>query len=91
MKESFLGDTIPTALEFTGINQLLKKSGFGIACQDETKQRAVEMLKDLQLLGGFKRLIKLIEILQILSQSQDYTLLNQEDGHYLWIYSFTLS
>jgi AraC-like DNA-binding protein len=79
MKEDFLGELLPITPELTPIRQLLKKSAFAISFRGEVKQKAAEMLKNLARLDSFERIMKLIEILHLLANSDEYEVLNEED------------
>lgn len=79
LKESFLTDTLANTPEFTMISQLFKRSVYGISFQGESKNLAIKLLKDVQVLNGFQRLIKMFEIFNLLANSRDYLILNQTD------------
>ncbi|MDB4904921.1 MAG: AraC family transcriptional regulator [Mucilaginibacter sp.] len=79
LKESFLKDTLIGTAEFTNIQLLFKRSVYGISFQGETKKRAAKMLKEVQRLNSFERLIMLLEIFNLLAQSDEYIQLNEED------------
>jgi AraC-like DNA-binding protein len=79
LKESFLKDTLIGTAEFTNIQLLFKRSVYGISFQGETKKRAAKMLKEIQQLNSFERLIMLLEIFNLLAQSDEYIQLNEED------------
>lgn len=79
LKESFLKDTLIDTAEFTNIQLLFKRSVYGISFQGETKKRAAKMLKEIQQLNSFERLIMLLEIFNLLAQSDEYIQLNGED------------
>jgi AraC-like DNA-binding protein len=79
LKESFLKDTLIGTAEFTNIQLLFKRSVYGISFHGETKKRAAKMLKEIQQLNSFERLIMLLEIFNLLAQSDEYIQLNEED------------
>jgi AraC-like DNA-binding protein len=79
LKESFLADTLSNTAEFTLIKQLFVKAAYGISFNGDTKNKAVPILKEIQTLDGFERLIKLLEVFNILAQADDYTILNTTD------------
>lgn len=79
LKDNFLKDTLLGTAEFTAIQQLFKKAEYGLAFSGETKKRAAEILKGIQELTSFERLIKLLEIFNLLAQSDEYEQLNKED------------
>jgi AraC-like DNA-binding protein len=78
LRENFLGTSIGTSPEFSAINQLFKKAASGIAFHGETKLIVAEKLKQLQNLSSFKQLMELMEIFQLLSQSTETEILNEE-------------
>ncbi|WP_439694651.1 helix-turn-helix domain-containing protein [Mucilaginibacter sp. AW1-7] len=79
LREDFLGTAVSTAPEFTPINQLFKKAANGIAFHGETKSIAVQKLKQLPTLTSFGQLLALMEIFQVLANSDEITILNDED------------
>ncbi|NCD71741.1 helix-turn-helix domain-containing protein [Mucilaginibacter agri] len=79
VKEHFFKDQSEPIAEFTGIQQLFKRATYGISFSGETKAKAAEMLKQIPKLDGFKRLLSLMEVFQLLSQSHEFEQLNQED------------
>ncbi len=79
LKENFLTDTLADTPEFAGIAQLFKRSVYGVSFQGESKTSAVSLLKEMEALEGFQRIIKMLEVFNILAQSKEYTLLNQSD------------
>jgi AraC-like DNA-binding protein len=79
IKDTILKDMINNVEEFANIQLLFKRSTFGIAFHIETKEIVIPKIKALQGLPNFTRLLNLIEILDILSHSKSYTLLNEED------------
>lgn len=79
LKEDFLGTAVSTTPEFTPINQLFKKAANGIAFHGETKSIAVQKLKQLPTLTSFGQLLALMEIFQVLANSDEITILNDED------------
>lgn len=79
LKEDFLKDTLLGTAEFTAIQQLFKKAAYGLAFTGDTKEQAAKMLKEVQELTSFERLIKLLEVFNLLAQSDEYTQLNLVD------------
>ncbi|WDF78887.1 AraC family transcriptional regulator [Mucilaginibacter sp. KACC 22773] len=79
LREDFLGTAVSTTPEFTPINQLFKKAANGIAFHGETKSIAVQKLKQLPTLTSFGQLLALMEIFQVLANSDKITILNDED------------
>lgn len=79
LKEKFPENTIISTPEFNCIKNLLERSYLGLSFYGETKEKAVKCLKEMQQIGLFDSLLKLIEILNILANSNEYKQLNQED------------
>lgn len=79
LKDSFINDVLPGIAEFASIKLLFKRAAFGISFHGETKKQAVELLKEIQQLQSFGRLIKLLQIFNLLAGSEEYTQLNETD------------
>jgi AraC-like DNA-binding protein len=79
LREDFLGSAIGTSPEFAIINQLFKKAAYGVAFHGDTKAIVTEKLKALGGLNSFEQLMELIKVFNILSQSDEYTILNAGD------------
>lgn len=79
LREDFLGSAIGTSPEFTPIHQLFKKAAYGIAFHGETKALVTEMLKQLRALNSFEQLMELMNVFNILAQSNEVTILNSND------------
>lgn len=82
----FLGDSFMETVELDPIYKLLQKSRQGLSFSGETKAEVGLMLADLLKLRGFKRLIKLLSILDRLAQSTDTETLNVT-GVFLEVYN----
>ncbi len=78
LKSDFLGTAVSTAPEFNAIHHLFKNAAYGIAFYGETKLLVVQKLKQLQNLEPFEQLIQLIHIFQLLAESREQTLLNND-------------
>jgi len=79
LRENFMGAAIITSPEFSSINQLFKRSASGIAFYGDTKATVAPRLKALHYLAPFNQLIELMDIFQVLANSDEYHILN--DGH----------
>jgi len=79
LRENFMGAAIATSPEFSSINQLFKRSASGIAFYGDTKAVVALRLKRLHHLSSFNQLMELIDIFQLLANSDEYHILN--DGH----------
>ena len=75
MKEDFLGKDFFSLPEITGIKTLFKKEKTGIAFYGETKKLAGEKLKQLAALPHFEQLITLLEIFNLLANSNEAEML----------------
>ncbi|MDP9960796.1 AraC family transcriptional regulator [Chryseobacterium lathyri] len=84
MRENFLQDIIVHVPEFDTIKKLLEKSYLGLSFSGETKKEVVEKLHEIKDKNSFDSLIRLIEILQILADSDEVKELNKEDTRIKW-------
>ncbi|MBS1598729.1 MAG: helix-turn-helix domain-containing protein [Bacteroidetes bacterium] len=76
MKENFLGKDFLNIPEFSKINKLFKMSEHGLSFSGKTKQIVGEKLKQIQSLDHFEQLLLLLQIFQLLADSEDVTVLN---------------
>lgn len=79
-KPDFLGDEFFEIPEMNDIEQLFERGKKGILFKPETKKVVGPKMESLINYNGFDRIIKLLEILNDLALSEDYTLLNA-DGY----------
>lgn len=79
MKESFPGDVLHATAELASIEQLFKRARYGIVFKGGVKAAAGQMLKAMEALNRFDRLLKLLEIFQLLALSDECELLNDQD------------
>lgn len=84
MRENFLQDYIIPVPEFENIKILLERSYLGLSFSGTTKQIAVDKLHRMSTENSFGSFVGLIEILQILSQSDEVKELNDEDTRIKW-------
>lgn len=84
MRENFLQNIIIPVPEFDHIRHLLERSYLGLSFSGETKKQVVEKMHEIMETGNFDSLIRLIEILQILANSQEVKELNNEDTRIKW-------
>ena len=75
MKLDFLGKDFFSLPEITGIKTLFEKAKTGIAFYGETKKLAGEKLKQLAALPHFEQLITLLEIFNLLANSNEAEML----------------
>ncbi|UWX58815.1 AraC family transcriptional regulator [Chryseobacterium oranimense] len=84
MRENFLQHTILPVPEFENIKKLLERSYLGLSFSGETKNTVIEKLNNIKDKNSFDSLIGLIEILQILANSDEVKELNKEDTRIKW-------
>lgn len=75
-KEKFLGDSLKEVFEFKNIFNLLKTSKKGIAFEGDIKKKIGLAMLGLQYETSFQKVITLITILNDLSKSKNYEILN---------------
>lgn len=75
MKENFLGKEFFLLPEITAIKTLFEKAKTGIAFYGETKKLAGEKLKQLTTLPHFEQLITLLEVFNLLANSNEAEML----------------
>jgi len=78
LRENFMGAAINISPEFSSINQLFKRSAFGVAFYGDTKAAVAPRLKALHDLSSFNQLMELIDIFQLLANSDEYHILNDD-------------
>lgn len=76
----FLGEAFFNLPEMGSIASLFERAKKGVLFKVETKKKVGSKIQKLPKYEGFKRIIKLLEILQILAEAEDYELLNA-DGY----------
>ncbi len=84
MRENFLHDFIFSVPELEKIKTLLDRSYLGLSFSGETKHTVVEKLHRMKNENSFGSFMTLIEILQILAQSDEVKELNTEDTRIKW-------
>lgn len=76
LKKEFLGESYLDIPEFKAIDQLFLKAKNGLSFYGETRESVGEKMLEMVHLEPFDRLIALLNILQILSRSEEYKILN---------------
>ena len=71
MKDNFLGSEFFSLPEITSINNLFERARGGLAFYGETKKLAGQKLKALHLLPHFEQLVSLLQILNLLANSDE--------------------
>lgn len=84
LKENFLDEMILPVPEFDDIKKLLDRSYLGLSFFGETKKTVAKKLHLIKKENPFESLISLMEVLQILSQSDEVKELNKEDTRVKW-------
>lgn len=84
MRENFLQELIFPIPEFDSIKNLLERSYLGLSFSGVTKTIVVEKLHQIKNENSFVSFMGLIEILQILAQSNEVKELNNEDTRIKW-------
>lgn len=79
LKEDFLADALYLTPEFLPIQQLFNKAYMGLSFYGETKKIVSHKLESMQRQGKFEQLLSLLEVLQILAQSDEVIRLNEQD------------
>ncbi len=70
-----LGESLLEKEEFYRMNKLVEKSVRGMSIYGDSKEEIVELMMQIPNEKGFKRIIKLLEILDILANCKEYNLL----------------
>ncbi|MAT89361.1 MAG: AraC family transcriptional regulator [Flavobacteriaceae bacterium] len=78
VKEDFLGTDFFNVPEMQSIKQLFVRGKQGIAFHDTTKKVVGPRLEELEQLDTYTRLLEFLNILKLLADAEDYTLLNVE-------------
>ncbi|WP_435355210.1 AraC family transcriptional regulator [Emticicia sp. SJ17W-69] len=81
-KDDFLGANFFDKPEMLAIKKLFERSQQGIVFQGATRQLITNRIKKLLNLSHFERLLELLMIFQILANSEEYALLNNQDTRY---------
>src|SRR5258706_9395571 len=76
LRTDFLGTAVGLVPEFSVINNLFKSAEYGIAFSGETKNLVAQKLKQLGSLNSLDQLLQLINIFQLLANSNEYVILN---------------
>jgi len=72
----FLGKDFFNLPQMNSISLLLERAKKGLLFQPKTKEKVGDKITKLPKYEGFKRVIKLLEILHILAEAEDYVILN---------------
>ena len=78
LRTDFLGTAVGLVPEFSVINNLFKSAEYGIAFDGETKNLVAQKLKQLGSLNSLDQLLQLINIFQLLANSNEGVILNDD-------------
>ena len=78
MLPSFLGDSFFDLPELKNVSKLLQRAKYGIVFHGEAKRKIGQEIEHLASLLPLERLIGLLEILKMMEQAKNYTLLNAD-------------
>ena len=78
MLPSFLGDSFFDLPELKNVSKLLQRAKYGIVFHGEAKRKIGQKIEHLASLLPLERLIGLLEILKMMEQAKNYTLLNAD-------------
>lgn len=79
IKEKFPEEVLRGAAELASIEQLFKKAKYGVSFKGGVKEQAARMLKEMQALNNFDRLLKLLQVFDLLAHSSESEQLNDQD------------
>jgi AraC-like DNA-binding protein len=82
LKDLFLGNDFMAIPEMKTIKKLFEKAIFGISFLGKTRTLIAQKMETFGSLKGLDRLIHLLEILKILSQSSEFKILNSRDSRF---------
>jgi AraC-like DNA-binding protein len=74
-REEFLGKEFFNLPEMIAINQLFDKARFGLKVLGNTRQQIADIMQEMLALSGYRRIAHLLQILELLSLSEEYQLL----------------
>ncbi len=75
-RPNFLGENFFNVPEMERINMLFERAKNGILFSMKTKKKVGKKIEKLSEKEGFKKILVLLEVLNILSKAEDYTILN---------------
>jgi AraC-like DNA-binding protein len=79
LKEHFLGDAFSEAPELESIRALFEKASLGLSFSGKTKTDVAEKLRHMHRLDHFRQLLCLLEIFQLLANTDEVVKLNEQD------------
>lgn len=75
-KKDFLGNALGRVTELEKVNQLLDLSLHGLSFSGVTKRKVGQLLDEMVVMSHFDKLLHTMRILQIMSKSEEYQILN---------------
>jgi hypothetical protein len=78
-REEFPGETFMNLPELKNINKLFTRSKRGIRLHGDSRKRVADQLVSIIQSEGFSRIVKLLNVLQIIAESSEYELLASPD------------
>jgi AraC-like DNA-binding protein len=79
LKEDFLGTAMDSTPEFNGIRKLFERSNLGLSFTGKTREKVSALLRAMPRQNNFQQMMILLEILQLLSESREFIVLNETD------------
>ena len=76
LHQNFLGQDFMNVPEMVKVKKLFEKAAFGISYAGKTQKMVSELMENLSQQAGVQRLISLLEIFKIMSDSEEYRVLN---------------
>jgi len=78
-RDDFWGNDFMQMPESRQIKQLLETSATGLKMMGQTKSRLHPLIKELEFLKGFKRIIRLCECLELIAQKKDFETVSTQE------------
>jgi AraC-like DNA-binding protein len=82
LKQDFLGSTFLEVPELDAVKKLFQRSVLGISFSGQVAASVASVMESLEESLGFERLLKLLDILKLLSTAKDYRVLNSREIRY---------
>ena len=79
LKDHFMGDAFSETPELELIENLFKRAAFGLSFSGTTKHQAAKKLNEMPHLSKFDQFLSLLNIFQLLAQSNEVEQLNDQD------------
>jgi AraC-like DNA-binding protein len=79
LRRDFMGGSLELTPELWDIKNLFAKAVYGLSFTGETKEKAAEKLRSIDSLDPYHQLQMLLEVFQLLANSEDVLVLNDKD------------